>query len=374
MKKLPIFKLEEYFSKYEFNQPYMLGSSDPESWKMSEIIAMADNEYKEIWDNLFLGYTETFGHPLLRKEIAQLHGKSIKDQNIACFAGAGEGIYIACHSLLESTDHAIIITPCYQSLKEIPKSICAVTAVSIEYEKNWILDLNKIKNAIQPNTKALIINYPHNPTGASLTHDQQQELVEMARTHNLWIISDEVYRHAEVNPQDKLADFASLYEKALSIGVVSKAYGLPGLRVGWIACKDLNILKQLEQQKHYLSICNSAPSEILALIALRNIDKIIKRNKQIVQSNLKLLDAFFIKNKNILEWVRPTGGCTGFVKIKLNMSADEFCKQLRDSKGVLILPSSLYDCKDAYFRIGFGRKNMPEALEKLQEFLNEINQ
>lgn len=371
---LPIFKLEEYFSQHEFTTPYMLGSSDIEAWSLKELVGLADEECKKLWDNLSLGYTETFGHPLLRKEIAKQYSSSISDRNILCFAGAGEAIYATCRTLLNKSDHAIVITPCYQSLKDIPESICAISKVPITYEEQWQLNLDKVRKAVQENSRAIIINYPHNPTGASLSKQQQQELIEIAREHNLWIISDEVYRYIELDPKDHRDGFASLYEKAISIGVMSKAFGLPGLRIGWIACQDVATLKQLEQQKHYLSICNSAPSEILALIALRNTDTIIERNRKIILENLTILEQFFVKNSEFLEWVKPTAACTGFVRLKINMSADEFCKQLRESKGVLLLPASLYDYNEPCFRIGFGRKNMPEALEKLQEFLNELNQ
>lgn len=372
MTKLPIFKLENYLSEREFTSPYQFGSSDAESWKLSEILAMADPECKKLWDNLWLGYTETKGHPLLLQEIAKQYNDRIQDDNLLCFAGAQEGIYAACQALLSKDDHAITITPCYQSLESIPATICSLTTISLSHDNNWELNLEDIQNAIQDNTKIIFINYPHNPTGALLSHKQQLDLIEIAKKNNIWIFSDEVYRYLELDPKDRLEPFANLYDKAISLCVMSKSFGLPGIRIGWIAMQDKEALAQISEIKHYLSICNSAPAEILALIALRNIDTMLERQYKIIHENLKHLEPFISKHSNILEWVKPKGGCIAFPKIKLNMSSFDFCEKLRLSKGVVTLPSSVYGMKEAYLRIGFGRKNMLEALEKTDEYLSEI--
>lgn len=142
-----------------------------------------------------------------------------------------------------------------------------------------------------------------------------------------------------------------------------------GIRIGWIACQDQAVLKKIEQTKHYTSICNSAPSEILALIALRNKDKILERNNRIIETNLKTLDKFFHEYANLFEWARPQGGCVGFVKYKEPESVGHFCDQLIKTKGLLLLPASIYGYEQNYFRIGLGRKNMPECVEKLKGFL-----
>ncbi|WP_316354308.1 aminotransferase class I/II-fold pyridoxal phosphate-dependent enzyme [Candidatus Trichorickettsia mobilis] len=154
---------------------------------------------------------------------------------------------------------------------------------------------------------------------------------------------------------------------------MSKAFGMAGLRIGWIACQDQVILKKIEHMKHYTSICNSAPAEILSLISLHNKDYILKRNNKIVEENLKILDQLFIEYGHLFQWVKPQGGCVGFVKYKGLEVIDSFCDRLLQEQSVLLMPASIYSHQGNYFRIGFGRKNMPECLERLKEFLRHEN-
>ncbi len=365
-----VFKLEEYLAKYEFSAPYLLCCSDVESFSMHEIIGYASDSEKELWNNLRLGYTEADGLPVLRTEIASSLYPQLKADNILCFAGAEDGIFCALHTLCEQGDHVIILTPCYQSLMEIPKLNGAeITGIPLLAQNKWRIDLDEIKKAIKQNTKCIVINFPHNPTGQVITQTELNDLVTLCDAHGLWLFSDEVYRLLG-NPKEGFAQpAAEIYPRALSLGVMSKAFGMPGLRIGWIACLDKQLLKKIEYMKHYTSICNSAPSEIISLIALKNKDKILSRNNQIVIENLKLLDGFIEEYSNLFEWVRPQGGCIGFVKYKGQESIESFSERLRKEKGVLLMPASVYDHESNYFRIGFGRKNMSEALGKLEEFL-----
>jgi len=365
-----VFKLEEYLAKYEFSAPYLLCCSDAESFSMHEIIGYASDSEKELWNNLRLGYTEADGLPALRTEIASCLYPQLKTDNILCFAGAEDGIFCALHTLCEQGDHVIVLTPCYQSLIEIPKLNGAeITSVPLLAKNKWGIDLDEIKKAIKSNTKCIVINFPHNPTGQVITQAELKELVAICDAHGLWLFSDEVYRLLG-NPKEGWAQpAAEIYPRALSLGVMSKAFGMPGLRIGWIACQDKQLLKKIEYMKHYTSICNSAPSEIISLIALRNKDKILSRNNLIVAENLKLLDVFIERYKDLFEWVRPQGGCIGFVRYKGQESIESFSKRLMKEKGVLLMPASVYDHESNCFRIGFGRKNMPEALGKLEEFL-----
>jgi len=365
-----VFKLEEYLTKYEFSTPYLLCCSDAESLSMQEVIGYADDNEKELWNNLRLGYTEGSGLPMLRKQITSSLYPQLKADNILCFAGAEDGIFCALHTLCEQGDHVIVLTPCYQSLIEIPKlNVAQITGIPLLPENKWRIDLDEIKKAIKQNTKCIVINFPHNPTGQIITQAELNDLITLCDAHGLWLFSDEVYRLLG-NPKESWSQpAAEIYPKALSLGVMSKAFGMPGLRIGWIACQDKQLLKKIEYMKHYTSICNSAPSEIISLIALRNKDKILARNNLIVAENLKLLDVFIERYRNLFEWVRPQGGCIGFVKYKGQESIEGFSERLIKEKGVLLMPASNYDHESNHFRIGFGRKNMPEALAKLEEFL-----
>ncbi len=192
------FKLEEFFKKYEFTSPYLLCCSDAESWKLSEIAAMADAETKELWDSLHLGYTEPPGLPILREEIAKLYSQ-INSQQVLTLAGAEEGIYCSMRTLIKPGDHVIAIDPCYQSLKTLPESFGAeITSIQLSEKNGWRLSLDHLKKAFRHNTKLLVLNYPHNPTGSLLEREVFEGLIELARQHGSYVFCDEVYRSRRV--------------------------------------------------------------------------------------------------------------------------------------------------------------------------------
>ncbi len=360
---LNIFKLEEYLTQYEFNLPYLLCCSDAESFTMAEVLSQANREEQALWADLSLKYTEPFGHPLLRKTIAQTMYQSMHDENILCFAGAEEGIYCALYALCEPGDHVIVFTPCYQSLKEIPRIRgCEVSTIDLKEENAWRISLDEIKKNIRSNTKCVVMNFPHNPTGQVLSQEDLTELVTLLDDYGIWLFSDEVYRELGTPSQHWASPAADSYNKALSLGVMSKSFGMAGLRVGWIAGQNKPILHAIKRIKDYVSICNSAPSEILSLIALRHKDYFLNRNNQIVSKNLALLDQFFLKFTDRFRWVRPEGGCIGFVNYLHDESTDSLCERLAKKHGILLMPASIYECNSNHFRIGFGRRNMPEVL------------
>jgi aspartate/methionine/tyrosine aminotransferase len=368
--KLPSFKLEEFWKKYEFTAPYLLCCSDAESWKLQEILELVDPETKKLWDHLSLGYTESPGHPLLRKEIAKLYSYIDADQ-VLTFAGAEEGIYCSMRTLVEPGDHVIVIDPCYQSLKTLPESFGAqVTSIPLQREKGWKLDLEDLKRAFRPNTKLLVLNYPHNPTGALLDKKVFEGLIELSRERGTYVFYDEVYRYLEIDEMDRLPSLADAYEKGITLNVMTKAFGLAGLRIGWIATRDAAFLQKLSSYKLYTSICNSAPSEILALMGLRAKDKILKKNREIMLGNLEILDAFMKRHAKSLAWVRPQSGSIAVIELKLPVSVDQFTEELVEKMGVLIMPGSVFDLSGNYFRIGFGKKNMPQVLNLFEQFLN----
>lgn len=369
--KIPPFKLEEFWKKYEFTAPYLLCCSDAESWKLSELVEFADPESKQLWESLSLGYTEPPGFPLLRKEIANLYSQ-IDAEHIITFAGAEEGIYCAMRTLIEPGDHVIVIDPCYQSLKTLPESFGAhVTSIQLDFAKKWRLELEELEKAFLPNTKLLVLNYPHNPTGAVLEKHVFEGLIKLARKYGTYIFCDEVYRYLEIDEKDQLPSIADAYEKGITLNVMTKAFGLAGLRIGWIATQNDDFLQKVCSYKLYTSICNSAPSEILALIALRAKDKILKRNRQILLRNLEVLDAFMKRNQKLLSWERPKGGTMAVLKLMLPTPIEKLFKELVDKAGVLIMPGSVFDLPGNFFRIGFGRKNMIDILDRFEQFLKQ---
>ncbi|MHA1490582.1 MAG: aminotransferase class I/II-fold pyridoxal phosphate-dependent enzyme [Promethearchaeota archaeon] len=370
--KIKDFKLEEFFAIHEFSAPYLLCASDCETFSIEELLALESDSEKEL-KKLRLGYTESLGSPFLRKEISYLY-ENIDPEDIIVFSGAEEGIFIFMNCLLEKGDHIIIQFPAYQSLYEIVNSIGCEVCKWMMSDKNqsWELDINFLRDNIKSNTKAIIINHPHNPTGHLISKEQFNEIIEIASEKNIHIFSDEVYRFMEHDENERLPAMCDLYNKGISLGVMSKTFGLAGLRVGWIATKEKNLFKQIASFKNYTTICNSAPSEFLAILALKNKEFIIKRNLNIINNNLNLLDEFFEKYKNLFDWLRPKAGSIAFPKVKFEKNIEEFCMDLLNKKGVLLMPSTKFDFGDKHFRIGFGRKNMPDALKKLEEYIQEF--
>jgi hypothetical protein len=292
-----------------------------------------------------------------------------------CFAGAEEGVYIAMRVLLNRDDHAIVVVPNYQAAETIPLEICNVSGVPLDENDNWSLDIDRVKQQIRPNTKLISINFPNNPTGAVLGKDRFQALISLCREKGIYLFSDEVYRLVERDPSIRLPQVSDVYEKGLSLNVMSKAYGFSGLRIGWIMTKDADLLQKMERYKHYLSICNSAPSERLAIIALKSKNKILERNRTLVNSNATQLESFFNEFPDRFEWYRPDGGCVGFPRYKGPGDTNHFCEDLVERTGVLLLPPRIYhsellETPQDRFRIGFGRKNIDKGLSVFRNYLS----
>jgi aspartate/methionine/tyrosine aminotransferase len=370
------FSLEVFFSRWEFTARHMLCGSDLETLSVDELLALGGEDAREAWRSLRLGYIPTTGTPELRAAVAATYEHIVPD-DLLCFAGAEEGIYCVMHALLGRDDHAVVLVPNYQSVEEVPLSLCAVTGVALREEDNWELDVDAVRAALTPATRLLAINFPNNPTGASIAEPVLHELIALAAERGIYLLSDEVYRGIEHEPAMRLPQVADLYDRGLSLGVMSKAYGLAGLRVGWIASRDRELLARMERVKHYLSICNSAPSELLATIALGVRHEILARNRALVQRNLTLLDDFFARHSERFEWRVPDGGCIAFPRYLGAEGVEEFCRTLVTSTGVLLLPGSVYRSRllpvdYARFRIGFGRRDMPQALALLDEYLARV--
>ncbi len=376
MTALPDFRLETHFSKWEFKVRYHMTASDAESMSLRDLLAMATPEEREDFEALWLGYTETFGAPDLRAAIAESF-ESRSAQDVLCFAGASEGIFAAYAVLLDKDSHAIVVTPNYQSHETLALAICEATGVPLEPSDDWSLDVDRVAAALRPNTKLMTINFPHNPTGAMLSRDRFDALIELCRKHGIYILSDEIFQGLGRTGTTHLPAVADHYERGLSLNVMSKAYGLPGLRVGWIACADRDLLSRMERMKHYLSICNSAPSERLAKIALHNRDRILARNCAIIDENLPKLDAFFGRHADLFEWRTPDGSCIGFPRYKGPEGVEAFTRRLVEEGSVLLLPGSIYaseltETPRDRFRIGFGRRGMDEGLAAIEHHLARL--
>jgi len=375
MRVLRPFALEVFFSKWEFTARHHLCASDMQSMTLSELLALADAEDRAAWDALYLGYTETWGSPGLRDTIAGTY-ENMAASEILTFVGAEEGIFAAMHALLGPDDHAITVIPNYQSVESVPLSICETTGVALNPERGWELDLGQLRDALRPNTRVICINFPHNPTGKVIARGTLDEIIALCRARGIYLFSDEVYRLIERRPEMTLPQVADIYERGISLGVMSKAYGLPGIRVGWVACKDAEVLRRMERMKHYTSICGAAPSELLAQIALKVRDRVLARNRSLIARNLALLETFFAEHSDLFAWYLPDGGCIGFPRYQGREGVEAFASKLVEQSGVLVLPASVYESDlgptpTDRFRIGYGRDNMDAGLAAMRAHLRK---
>lgn len=346
-------------------------ASDVEPLPMAELLALADDDLRERWATLRLGYTESAGHPLLRAEIARQYQRIAPEETLV-FSGAEEAIFVLMHVLLEAGEHAIVTWPAYQSLLDVARARGVhVDPLPLDPARGWALDLDALQRLLRPTTRLITVNFPHNPTGALPARAEFEAVMEMARYAGCRVLSDEVYRGLEFDAVDRLPAGCDLYEHAISLGVMSKAYGLAGLRIGWIATRDAEALRRAAAMKDYTTICASAPSELLSIMALRAREALLARANAIVMRNLELLDEFVAAHTARFRWSRPRGGSTAFPELTTGAGIDGFADALAEREGVLLLPGTLFGMPGNHFRIGLGRADLPEALERLGRFAAE---
>lgn len=368
------FALEVYFSRWQKAARHHLTASDSETLSLAELLALAGAADREAFAHMALGYGDPRGGERLRRAIAAGYAEA-GAETVLCFSGAQEAIHTAMHALLGPGDHAIVILPNYQSAETIPAGLCAVSGAALDPARGWTLDIDAVAGALRANTRLVAINFPNNPTGKILERDRFDALVALCRRHGLWLFSDEVYRLIERDAALRLPAAVDAYERGVSVGGLSKSFGLPGLRIGWIACRDPALLRRMERIKHYLSICTAAPSEMLAAIALETGDRILARNRRIAAENIGLLRDFFDAHGDLLHWYVPDGGVVGFPRYRGAEGVDSFCARLIQRHGVLLLPASLYRSELARipadrFRIGFGRSGLAAGLDALGRALS----
>ena len=362
------FRIEHYFARHEFTAEFMLSSSDAESRGVSELLEFEPDARKQM-EALRLGYTEVPGAPPLRRAIAAIYER-IGAENVQVLSSAEECIYVVYRALIGPQDHVIVETPHYESAAELARATGAeVTPWLRHFEDGWAHDLDALKRLVRANTRLIYIATPSNPLGLLMPREVMDAILGIARDKKMVVLCDEVYRELEHDPPSRLPAVCDLYDHAISIGSMSKSYGLAGLRLGWLASRDEALLRECTNYKMYTTICSSAPSEFLSALALRNRQILLSRNLEIVRRNLPILEAFFARHRDLFDVVKPDASPICFPKISLQGDVQEFCDRVVAKTSVMLLPGTVYD-QPKHLRIGFGRANMPAALSRFEDFLS----
>lgn len=361
------FALERFFARYEFSVKHVLCASDCETVTIDDVLALEEGA-RERFGRLRLGYVDSRGTPTLRDEIARMY-RGIAREDVLVFTGAQEAILWFYAAILEKDDEVIVHAPCYASHLEVPRGLGARAVPWLaRAEDGFGLDLADLERLATSRTRAVAINSPHNPTGFSMPPADFEALRGFCAARDLVLLCDEVFRESEQDVADRLPAACEGEGGGVSLGVVSKTYGLAGLRVGWLATKRADVLDRCAALRDYSTICGAAPSEFLAEIALRHRERLAARNVERIATNLDACDAFFAEHASLFAWKRPRAGTVAFVRY-LGGDVDSFCDRLVTETGVLLMPGTVFGDGSNSFRIGFGRRDLPEALDLLGAFL-----
>ena len=365
------FSLEQYFARYEFEVAHNLCASDCETVTVAELLQMARVEMDD-FGRLGLGYTESQGHPDLRAAIAATYD-DVEADDVVVLAAPEEGIYLTMRALLEPDDEVVVLAPAYNSLRNVPEHICGEAQVKrweiTPTETGWELDVDRLDTLLTPQTKMLVANFPHNPTGYLPEGSAFAAIVDAARRRGIWLFSDEMYRGLEIGDAARLPSAAGLYERSVVLAGLSKVHGLPGLRSGWLVIRDRDVRQRLINWKHYTSICAPAPSEFLALAGLAAQDRLAGRNRRIIEQNLATADNFFAAWPELFTWRRPQAGSVALVGVNVP-SATDYCQRLIEEAGVLLLPGPYLGYDDGHVRFGFGRADFVANLRAYEAYVH----
>ena len=312
--------------------------------------------------------TRIFSHTHLRKALSKLYKTVDPDEIILCHGGTGANATV-CYALIENTDNIISIMPNYQQFYSIPRSIGAeLREVDLKIKDGYKLDLSEVRAAVDKNTKAILFTNPNNPTGSVLSLAEMQELVEIARSVDAWIICDEMYRGLD---EAYMPSFADLYDKAIVTASSSKVYSMAGTRVGWIVCHDAETRKRLFNWRSYDSICGGVFDEWIFAIALEHVDKIFERSRKIVNANKAVIDKWIEKNPYLHQYA-DAHGTTYLVHYDLDVPAEKFCDDLLDQKGVLVCHGDCFYIPHT-FRITLSHAHeLEEGLRRIDEYIDEL--
>lgn len=368
--KIAPFKVEEWMNEYEMGAEYNIAETCVESLTVDELLNYSESPAAKLEEikNMQLTYGDIKGSKKFKQGVSSLY-QNIKPENVLPSHGAIGANFLLLYSLIEAGDEVVSVFPTYQQLYSIPKSFGAeVKKLELKYEDGFLPDLEKLRSLVSPKTKLIAINNPNNPSGVVIKEEMLREIVDIARSVDAYLLADEVYRGFDL--EEKIPSAADLYQKGISVGSMSKVFSLAGLRMGWIAAAE-EVVELCQLHRDYTTISNPMISDYLSVIALENKEKILKRNLRKIKTQLEILDDW-VQGEKLIEYVKPNGGTTAFLKYKVDLDSKSFAQKLLEEKGVLVVPGIAFG-REGFLRIGFAgnKKELKEGLSLLTEFLQE---
>lgn len=371
--RLKPFELERWFALYEFEVENNMCASCAEMTSTADLLNLAGPKKTEQYLNLSLDYIPNPGTPRLREEIVRIY-PGISPGQIQVTTGASEAIYLLMLNLLQSGDNIVVQYPIYQSLFSLAESMgIEVRYWQLQNQSDFIWDPSELEKLVDQKTKLIVINNPHSPTGSMLSLKQLREVIRIVEKNGSFLLSDEVYYGLVYDNRDLIPPAVTLSERAISVGDMTKPYGLGGLRIGWIASHNQELLQDCSGARDYTTMCCSAPSEFLAVIALENRERLLERKLELARENLLLLERFVERNCDLLSLTKPKGGVSAFPRYNLPIGSEQFCADLVKKENTLLLPGAVFGL-EYHFRIGFGgeRERFEKGLVKIEHYLKDL--
>lgn len=365
------FAVEEWMNTWEVGARYNIAETCVDSVSMNELFELIGEDKESFLTHLCerrMSYGDIEGLPEFRKGVCGLY-RTLRNENIVPTHGAAGANHHVFYSLINPGDRVVSIMPTYQQLYSIPEAYGAdVQILQLSKENGYLPDLNELRSLVTPETKMICINNPNNPTGALMSDELLGEIIEIARAVDAWILCDEVYRH--LSQEDGWCpSIADLYEKGISVSSMSKVFSLAGLRLGWIATRDMAAVKSFLSHRDYNLVSCGVFDEMLAAVALKHSDKLLERSRHIVRENLQILDDW-VKSESHVSYVKPKAGTTALVYYDLDIPSYELCEEMYHKTGAFVTPGDCFGMSHS-MRIGYayGKQDLIDGLKAISEYI-----
>lgn len=371
------FELERWMTRWELDVSHDICESGVKPLSLADVLHLlpgdAAQELQETITSVPLGYSEARGTVALRTALAKSY-KNTNAEEIFVATGAIEANFLLFNVLVQPGDHVIVVDPAYQQLQSVPRALGAdAELLSVVHEDGYYYDLDELRAMVRPNTRLIVINTPHNPTGAMLSEEQIDEVITIAKQSDAWILSDEAYRWIEHPGGEKIpAPMRGRYEKGISVGTVSKPFGVPGLRIGWFAAPE-EITQAAWAIRDYVSLSPGKLSDIITTAIVIHREAIFARNAEIIGANLRTANAWFAEHSDLANWIPPRAGLLAMMGYTADIDSRTLGDRLAGEAGVMLAPGDAFGMPGR-LRIGIGQDPtiFREGLERTSEFLRKI--